>query len=223
MAEQGIPMPDASAISLIQTQIDGRSADMLYIDRAALAAHFAYVGFWYACDKSEETSIIADLYFGERGEPRPADPGEEVLENSFKKSPRLALAAQHGSIWIAARVGADNYCRLKIGTPVAERSFINYKVIKHRGSAYDTLKTGVIRGDGAVFQKIGVEDNAGALDFNDTIFFLVCVKSLPPEDWNFDPALFGVNKLPVVVNPFLLSVKGSYSRWLGQDPLQGVK
>lgn len=221
MTEQGVFVPDKAMINVMQTRVDTTNVDALFIDRAALAANFSYVGFWFACDRSVETNITVDFYHAPGGEPRPEKQSEEILENSFKKSPRFALSPEHQSIWVTCRVGTTSYCSMKLFPPVAEASFINYKVINHRGSTYDTLKTGVIKGDQAVFYKIGIEDHTGEIDYNDTIFFLVCVKSLPPADWKFDPNLFGVRKLPVVINSFLFSAKGTYSRWLGQDPLSG--
>jgi hypothetical protein len=201
----------------------GAGGDVLCLDLARVRREYGYAGLWYACDKNEETYIATELYYGDgRTEDRPRDFSEEIAENSFKHSPRHALRLDSGRVWIAMRTEANNYCKLKAFAVQAENTYINYKVIRNRGESYDTLKNGVIKGSGALFFKLGVEDRTGELDYNDTIMFVVLIKDLPPQDWYFDPAYFGVQKLPMLVPAFLFPVRQKYSDWLGQNPMDGV-
>jgi hypothetical protein len=197
--------------------------DVLYLDLAAVRREYRYAGLWYACDKNEETYIATEMYYGTQAtDSRPPDVTEELSENSFKHSPRYAFPPDAHRVWIAMRTEKHAYCKLKAFTTQTENTYINYKVIRNRGTGYDTLKSGVIKGSKALFFRLGVEDGSGALDYNDTVMFIAFIKDLPPADWNFDPACFGIQKLPVLVPAFLFPVRQNYSNWLGQNPLDGV-
>ncbi len=201
----------------------GAKGDVLSLDLARIYREYAYAGLWYACDKNEETYIATELYYGGgQVSERPRDFSEEIAENSFKHSPRHTLRKDSGLVWIAMRTETNNYCKLKAFAVQTENTYINYKVIRNRGTSYDTLKNGVIKGTGAGFFKLGVEDRTGEIDYNDTIMFVVMIKNLPPQDWYFDPAYFGVQKLPMLVPAFLFPVRQTYSDWLGQNPMDGV-
>ncbi|RPJ07696.1 MAG: hypothetical protein EHM28_06275 [Spirochaetaceae bacterium] len=214
-------------LSVAQADFGGSKGDVLIFDLAAAKNDFAYAGLWYACDKSEDTLITTSFYYGNVSpDSMPEKPALEIAENSFKRSPRQQMDRKQDRILISGRHDKGGLCRLQASPWIEEKSFINYKVIRNKGANSDTLGSGLLRGDGAKFCKIGVEDNSGALDYNDTIWFLVLIRSLPPDNWKFDPAFFGVQKLPMTVPTFIFSVTGSkttglYSPWLGQNPMEG--
>ena len=104
-----------------------------------------------------------------------------------------------------------------------ENTYINYRVIQSRGSGFDMLDKGIIKGGKAAFFKLGIEDGTGELDYDDTVLFVVMIKNLPPEDWRFNASYWGVQKLPLVVPEFLFTLGQKYSSWLGQNPIDNIK
>jgi hypothetical protein len=211
-------------LTIFEDEFFGQKGDVLRLDVEALKNDYAYIGLWFACDKSENIYITTELYMNSTMTgSRPEQVTEEISENSFKKSPRKEIARDSGIIWVATRREGGYYCRMKAYPWIDEKSYINYKVVKYRETGYDTLASGIIRGDAARFCKIGIEDGEGAVDYNDEILFLVLVKSLPPSDWKLDPGMFAVQKLPVAGSSHLFSVKGTYTPWLGQNPIEGIE
>jgi len=204
-----------------EDDFNGHKGDSIRLDISLLKQEFQYIGLWFACDRNEDV-FITTVFFESIGSKtsKPAEPAEEIPENSFKKTPKKTISTDYDTVWIATRREQNNFCRMKIFPCVEEKSFINFKVIKNRGAGFNVLGTGIIRGDSASFYKIGIEDGTGALDYNDTILFLVLIRSLPPVDWKFDTAAFSVQGLPMSAPPFLFSVNGKYSSWLGQNPLE---
>ncbi|MBN1798616.1 MAG: hypothetical protein JW822_08555 [Spirochaetales bacterium] len=202
---------------------DGFKGDILFLDLARIKKDYNYAGLWYACDKNEETYIATEVYYSQdQGQKRPPDFSEEISENSFKHSPRYTLSLKYSGVWIATRIEKGRYCGMKAFSTQTENTYINYKVIRNRGESYDTLHTGIIKGSKASFFKLGIEDKTGEIDYNDTIMFVVLIKDLPPDDWHFNPAYFGVQKLPVLVPAFLFPVRQKYTDWLGQNPSDNV-
>jgi hypothetical protein len=210
-------------LAITEEDFSGNKGDMLKLNVDAIKNDFAYIGLWFACDRSENVYVTTELYRTSAGNPeRPQKPSEEITENSFKKSPRKEIAKDSDVLWIAVRREGARYCRMKASPWIDEKSYINYKVIKNRDTTYDTLKSGIIKGDAARFCKIGIEDGTGAVDYNDEILFLVLVRALPPADWKFDPGCFAIQKLPIASSVHFFSVKGKYSPWLGQNPMEGI-
>ncbi len=202
---------------------DGTKSDILFLNLADIKSDYNYAGLWYACDKNEETYIATEVYYSqETHAKRPQEISEEISENSFKHSPRHAISLKQSGVWIATRTDKGRYCQMKAFSTQTENTYINYKVIRNRGESYDTLSTGIIKGSKACFFKLGIEDRTGEIDYNDTIMFVVLIKDLPPEDWHFNPAYFGVQKLPVLVPAFLFPARQKYADWLGQNPLDNV-
>jgi hypothetical protein len=203
---------------------DKGSFETLFLDLAEIRKEFAYAGLWYACDRSEKMYIGTELYYGESGQPLPEKPTEEIPENNFKNFRRHAIRlADSQALWIAAKTSPEIFCKYKLFPVQQEKSYINYKLIKNRGDKFDVLGSGLIKGSQATFFKLGVEDGTGDVDFNDTIFYLVFVKELPPLDWGFDLSCLGVDKCPVMTPVQNFSEDKKYPKWLGQSPLDGRK
>ncbi len=216
-------MNETSAI-VIKEDISGEKQDVLRLDITAIACEYAYIGLWFACDRSQDVYVSTELYAGTGSEPMQASTlTEEITENSFKKSPKKEICRDIRTMRVAVRREGGRYCKMKAFPWMDEKSYINYKVIRNRVTSYDTLASGIIKGDVARFMKIGIEDGTGALDYNDEILFLVLVRSLPPVDWKFDPSSFAVQKLPMIGNAHLFNVKVKYTPWLGQDPMEGLE
>ncbi|MBN1524054.1 MAG: hypothetical protein JW904_06220 [Spirochaetales bacterium] len=212
-----------SFMTISEQEFEGSKGDVLFLNLNALKTEYDYIGFWYACDKNEDTYISTDFYFDTKlSNERPAEKTEVIAENSYKRSPRKEFSGKYESAWVACHRDETHYCKMRAFEWLEEKSFINFKVIRNKGTTFDTLKTGILKGDTARFCKVGIEDGTGAVDYNDTIFFLVLIKSLPPGDWHFDPSLFGIQKLPMVVPTFNFSVLQKYSPWYGQNPLEGL-
>jgi hypothetical protein len=198
--------------------------ETLYLDLAEIGKEFGYAGLWYACDRSEKMYIVTELYYGEAGQPLPEKPAEEIPENNFKNFRRHALKlGGPGGLWMAAKTSPETYCKFKLFPVQQEKSYINYKLIKNRGDKFDVLGSGLIKGSQATFLKLGVEDGTGDVDFNDTIFYIVMVRELPPQDWGFDLTCLGVDKCPVMTPVQNFSEDRKYAKWLGQSPLDGRK
>jgi hypothetical protein len=202
---------------------EGFKGHVLSLNLTEIKKDYNYAGLWYACDKNQETYIATEIYYNqdESGK-RPQGFSEEISENSFKHSPRYGFSLNHSTAWIAMRTDKGRYCGMKVNSPHTENTYINYKVIRNRGESYDTLSTGIIKGGKGWFFKLGIEDKTGEIDYNDTIMFVVLIKDLPPEDWHFDPAYFGVQKLPVIVPAFLFPIRQKYSDWMGQNPFDNI-
>jgi len=202
----------------------GLKGDILFLNMKQLQQDYKYVGLWYACDKNEETFITTEFYYTSEADcKRPPDFSEQLKENSFKKTSRFKIPDEHDCVWVATRIDQKNYCKIKAFALQKEKTYIDYKVIRHRGQSYDTLKNGIIKGCAAQFFKMGIEDRTGTIDYNDTIMFVVFIKELPPADWNFDGSCFGIQKLPIFVPTFIFSIRSRYSNWYGQNPLDDIR
>ncbi|MBN2441624.1 MAG: hypothetical protein JXJ04_09755 [Spirochaetales bacterium] len=207
---------------------DNRSGEALYINMEKLREENDYIGLWYACDRNEATCITTEFYYagtisGSGGTPeKPAQFREELKENSFKQIKKFTLPPEYDHIWVAMRTDGLHYCRLKVYDIQQEQTYIKYKVIREKGTTFDVLGQGMIKGGIAYFFKLGIEDMTGKIDFNDTIMYVVFMKDCPPNDWNLDYSSLGIQKLPVLSTTFRFPSHKKYSNWCGQNPLDGI-
>jgi hypothetical protein len=202
---------------------DGETGEALYINIRKLKQENDYIGLWYACDRNEETFITTEFYYAS-GEPgkKPASFQEEIKENSFKQIKKFTIPTEHDHVWIAMRTDGKQYCRLKVYDIQQEKTYIKYKVIREKGTTFDVLKKGIIKGGIAYFFKLGIEDMSGDIDFNDTIMYVAFMKDCPPRDWDLDYGSLGIQNLPVFASTFRFPVDRQYTDWYGQNPLEGV-
>ncbi|MBN1411620.1 MAG: hypothetical protein JW969_12300 [Spirochaetales bacterium] len=196
--------------------------ETLYINLDALKKEYGYAGLWFACDRSEKKYIVTQLYYSQDpSAPMPEEPAEEIPENNFKKIRRCVLDLNESYVRVAASTSPETYCQFKLFPVQKEKSYINYKLTRTRGDKFDVVGKGLIKGSQATFMKIGIEDGTGAIDFNDTIYYLVFVRELPPADWEFDLSYLGVDKCPVLTTVYNFPEDLKYTQWLGQSPLDG--
>jgi hypothetical protein len=211
------------SFSIVQTTYSGGlKGDALFINMGKLREENDYIGLWYACDRSEETFITTAFYYAKGDCKKPEDFQEELKENSFKQIKKFTIPTGHDCIWIGMRTDEIHYCRLKIYEVQQEKTYIKYKVIRDKGTTVDVLGKGVMKGGIAYFFKLGIEDNTGEIDFNDTIMYVVFMKDCPPSDWRLDYGSLGIQKLPVFTSTFRFPVGETYTDWYGQNPLDDI-
>lgn len=208
-------------IVIIQGPLPGGAAgDLLFVGMDSLA-EYPYAGLWYAGDREDSASFVIDCYYGP-GERRPDRAAEELTENSFRETRRFAIPRDRGNAWFALRVPGSGHGRLQLQEFRGDSSFMKYAVMRNRARGIETLKSGTMKVGSAHYARLGVEDGTGAVDFRDTTLFVVLLRELPPADWRCDHACLGVQGVPVVVSAARFSADGTYSPWLGQDPLAGI-
>ncbi len=207
-------------ITVMPDNFKGVEGDVIRIDMKKLRAEYAYCGLWYGRDGSAESAMTTSLYYSS-GDKRPADAGEEIKENSFQQAGRFRIPSGHDSVWIAARVSDETYCKMQLSSFRKEFAYINYKVIRNRASGVEVLDSGVLRGGDAFFAKIGIEDMAGTVDYKDTVLYLVLIPDPPPDDWDAGASI-GVQGLPVLVPSSRFEAGRHYSEWNGHNPLDGI-
>ena len=106
-----------------------------------------YIGLWYACDRSEETFITTEFYYGS-GEPpvKPLKFQEELKENSFKQLKKFTIPTEYDSVWIAMHTEGLKYCRLKVYEIQQEKTYIKKYLVRtksKKGSRLRFLLTGM--------------------------------------------------------------------------------
>ncbi len=195
--------------------------DALHLDMDRLRGEYAYVGLWYARDRSEESVITTELYYS-NDDRLPSTTSEEIKESSFKQAVRHRMPSDAQKIWMAAKIVDGGYASMKLHSFSKESVYVNCRIIKNRAHGADVIGSGIIRGGEARFARLGIEDNLGTKDFEDTILYIVLIKSPPPGDWRADGFL-GVQGLPVQVPQCIFSDDGRYSSWNGQNPLDVVE
>ncbi|MBN1697467.1 MAG: hypothetical protein JW881_08135 [Spirochaetales bacterium] len=211
------------SFEIIQTDFAGGvKGDALFINMKKLKEENDYIGLWYACDRNEETCITTEFYYTKGNCQKPVDFREELKENSFKQLKKFTIPTEHDFIWIGMKTDETHYCRLKIFDVRQEKTYIKYKVIREKGETFDVLGKGVIKGGIAYFFKLGIEDNTGEVDFNDTIMYVVFMKDCPPPDWHLDYGSLGIQNLPVLSSTFRFPADKTYSNWYGRNPLDGL-
>jgi hypothetical protein len=197
---------------------DGQEGNALLIDMRRIRDQFAYVGIWYAGDKSETTFVTTEIYYASGGDGRPEDFSEEIKENSFKQANRFRLPPGHDRIWIAPRIDGGARCRVKANPFQKENIYINYKVIRTRSQGFEVEGSGTIRGGPANFCRLDIADAGGM----GAVMYLVLIRDYPPGDWGVDDQCIGVQKLPILVQACKFSVDRSYSEWNKQSPLDNA-
>jgi len=203
--------------------LDKLTGDCLVLNLNGLKSEYNYIGLWYACDRNENTYITTEFYYSNEEKClRPYEFTTELKENNFKQIRRQEIPIEYSWAFIATRIEKHTYCRLKAFPVQSEQVYINYKVIRNRAESIDTLKTGIIRGNNADFFKLGIEDGTGKIDYNDTILYLVCIKDLPPSNWNIDHRNYAIQRLPLLTGKVNFSINDKYSNWNEQNPLEGV-
>lgn len=208
-------------IKVIPAVLGESQGDILYLDMRALRNEYSYCGVWYARDRSEE-SILTTLFYYSKDDRRPAEPGEEIKENSFQQAGRFRINSANDRVWMGFRVGEDAYAGIRLSGFRKETAYLNCKVVRNRASGAEPVGGGIIRGGEALFAKVGVEDRLGSIDYQDLLLFLVLIKEGPPPDWMADSCL-GVEGVPVQVPPCRFALDRKYSSWNGQNPLDGIK
>jgi hypothetical protein len=211
------------SFSIVQTVYrEGVKGDALFINMGKLRKENDYIGLWYACDRNEETFITTEFSYAKGECKKPEGFQEELKENSFKQIRKFTIPTEHDYIWIGMRTDETHYCRLTIYEVQQEKTYIKYKLIRDKGTTFDVLGKGVIKGGIAYFFKLGIEDNTGEIDFNDTIMYVVFMKDCPPSDWHLDYGSLGIQKLPVFTSTFRFPVGKTYADWYGQNPMDGM-
>ena len=202
---------------------EGFDGDGLLIDISKLKLQYEYVGLWYVKDGNDKTSITTEIYGSNDESDIPQKPDEfieEVKENHFKANNRLKLSLKYKYLWIAARIDCSNYCKLKLGSQKDGKLYLNYQLIHHKDFGFSVLNKGIFKGGIANFVEIGCEDLTGNQDFKDAVFYLVCIESLPPEDWTIPDSCLAIENLPIFSNVAKFSDNKKYSDWFGQNPLK---
>ncbi len=210
---------------ILETEFKGGlKGDTLLFDARKIRAEYKYLGLWYARDGSDETLITTELYnSGGAKLVMPEKFTEEIKENAFKQAKRVALSLREDWAWVAARIDGGDYCSLRADAVKSGHLYVNYKTVRARGSAFDIVDKGVMKGGSADFFRLGVEDRKGPEDFSDTILYVVMARDLPPADWKMDLACLGVQNVPVLVPTCTFTADRKYSDWLGQNPLMNSR
>ncbi len=203
--------------------LDRLTGDCLILNLNGLKSEYNYVGLWYACDRNEKTFITTEVYYSDETECKiPYEFTTELKENTFNQIRRQEINLDHLWAFIGTRIEKHTYCRLKAFSVQSEQVYINYKIIRNKAKSIDTLKTGVIRGNNAHFFRLGIEDGTGKIDYNDTIMYLVCIKDLPPPDWNIAHSSYGIQRLPLLTGKANFSINEKYSSWNDQNPMDDI-
>lgn len=213
-------MPE-EAIKVLPAAMGDSKGDALYLDMRALRSDYSYCGVWYARDKSGE-SVLTTLFYYSKDDRRPAEPGEEIRENSFRQAARFRIDSAHERVWMGVRVGEDAFAGIRLSEFRKESAYVNTRVVRNRATGAESVGGGIIRGGEARFARIGIEDRLGTIDYQDLLLFLVLIREAPPADWMADSCL-GVEGVPVQVPQCRFAHDRKYSSWNGQNPLDGTK
>jgi hypothetical protein len=208
-------------VSEFDNNLNGHS---LIINMAALRDRYEYVGLWYVKDGNQKTSITTEIYTGSGAAPeRLLDFTDELKENAFKQVNRHELSRTDAWVAIATRIDNNRYCKLKTGKVQSGRLLVNYKILHNKSFGFDILGKGIFRGGKADFFMIGSEDGVSREDYRDAIIYIVCMKGLPPADWNIHDTYIGIENLPIFAPTFKFSDDRDYSTWEEQHPLEKIQ